>query len=166
MNKDYIDEFIDDLSGDAEDESESEFHPPIIVNRDELVDDHTESVITNTITDYEFVRKNLKQIIETNVKAIERLTKIASESESPRTFEVMSDYMKQMVSANESLMKLHKEVKDITNDNGSKSENSIESQGETNNYFVGSTEELLDIIEARQKIKNISPPIEGEVEDD
>lgn len=165
MNRDRIDEFIDDLSG--EECEDTEFHPPICVNRDELDITHDESVRENAKDDYEFVRKNLKQIIETNVKAMERLTKLASESESPRTFEVMSTYMKQMVEANESLMKLHKEVKDITDqpdggDGGGKEGDS----GETNNYFVGSTEELLDMLEARDQRKKLGTVIEGEKTDD
>jgi len=121
------------------------------------------SVRENAKDDYEFVRKNLKQIIETNIKAMERLTKLASESESPRTFEVMSAYMKQMVEANESLMNLHKEVKDITDQpDGDVSEGG---SSETNNYFVGSTEELLDILEARDQRKELGTVIEGEKTD-
>lgn len=162
MSRDHIDEFIDDLSG--EECEDTKFHPPICVNRDELDITHDESVRENAKDDYEFVRKNLKQIIETNVKAMERLTKLASESESPRTFEVMSTYMKQMVEANESLMKLHKDVKDITNqaDEGGDPDPS----GETNNYFVGSTEELLDILEARDHRKKLGQVIEGESSED
>lgn len=162
MKRDRIDEFIDDLSG--EECEDTEFHPPICVNRDELEMTHDESVRENAKDDYEFVRKNLKQIIETNVKAMERLTKLASESESPRTFEVMSTYMKQMVEANESLMKLHKEVKDITDQpDGGDGEGG---EGETNNYFIGSTEELLDILEARDQRKKLGTVIEGEKTDD
>lgn len=165
MSRDYIDQFIDDLSG--EECEDTKFHPPICVNRDELDITHDESVRENAKDDYEFVRKNLKQIIETNVKAMERLTKLASESESPRTFEVMSTYMKQMVEANESLMKLHKEVKDITEQPGGEGQGDGEpgATGETNNYFVGSTEELLDMLEARDQRKKLGTVIEGEKTD-
>lgn len=167
MSRDHIDEFIDDLSGDGEDETGGEFHPPLIVNRDEIEGRHDDNVLTNTVDDYEFVRKNLKQIIETNVKAMEKLTKIAAESESPRTFEVMSTYMKQMVEANESLMKLHKDVKDITNQAGDGGEGGDpDPSGETNNYFVGSTEELLDMLEARDQQKKLGQVIEGESSED
>lgn len=167
MSRDRIDEFIDDLSGE-ECEDDVGFHPPICVNRDELEMTHDESVRENAKGDYEFVRKNLKQIIETNVKAMERLTKLASESESPRTFEVMSTYMKQMVEANESLMKLHKDVKDITDqaDDGDGGEGEPGDSGGTNNYFVGSTEELLDMLEARDQRKKLGTVIEGEKTDD
>lgn len=165
MSRDRIDEFIDDLSG--EECEDTGFHPPICVNRDELEMTHDESVRENVKDDYEFVRKNLKQIIETNVKAMERLTKLAQESESPRTFEVMSTYMKQMVEANESLMKLHKEVKDITDQpGGGDGEGGDGGSGETNNYFVGSTEELLDMLEARDQRKKLGTVIEGEKTDD
>lgn len=145
--KNNIDEFIDDLSGSNE--TSDEFSPPIIVNRDELILNHDDNdVQENVKDDYKFVRQNLKAIIETNVKGLERLSKVAGESESPRAFEIMGQYMKQMVEANESLINLHKNVKDVTEQEETNSTNQ-----ETNNYFVGSTEELLDLIENKDNIK-------------
>ena len=61
--------------------------------------------------------------------------------------------MKQMVEANESLMKLHKDAKDITEvgDTGEPNDG-----GTTNNYFAGSTEDLLNLVE---QMENKGTPI-------
>lgn len=141
--KDPITDFFDDPAGFDADGSET-VHPPMVVDREDIPGNHSESVIDNSKEDYEFVRKNLKQIIETNVKALERLSKIAGESESPRAFEVLSGFMKQMTEANESLMKLHKDTKELTEEKGAEQG---EHQGDTHNHFHGSTEDFLDFLE-------------------
>ncbi len=159
---DSIDQFLDDSIHD--DDEEQNFHPPIVVDRDSLGEPHHDNVIQNAKDDYEFVRKNLKQIVETNVKALEGLAKVATESESPRAYEVLSSFMKQMADANESLMKLHKDAKEITNETGGAGDDPGDSSsGTTNNYFAGSTEELLDMIEKVEQQK--TKTIEGEVLD-
>lgn len=156
-----LDQFLDD---DAYDE-EPIIHPPMVVDRSELGEPHHDSLIENAKADYEFVRTNLKQIIETNVKGLEGLAKVAQESESPRAYEVLSTFMKQMVDANESLIGLHKQVKDITNETGERNPQSDEGNGVTNNYFTGSTEELLDLIETMEK--NGTPlEVEAEIVDE
>lgn len=147
---DPIDQFLDDSEHDDE---EQVIHPPMVVDRKELSEPHSDSVIDNAKEDYEFVRTNLKQIVETNVKALEGLAKVAQESESPRAYEVLSGFMKQMADANESLINLHKQVKEITNvtgDNGGAGD-APTGGNTTNNYFAGSTEDLLDLVEKMEQ---------------
>lgn len=147
---DPIDQFLDDSEHD--DDEELEIHPPMVVDRKELAEPHHESVVENAKEDYEFVRTNLKQIIETNVKGLEGLAKVAQQSESPRAYEVLSTFMKQMADANESLMKLHKDVKDITNETGGGSGDDGDSNKGGNTYnFHGSTEEFLEHLERLDK---------------
>ncbi len=147
---DPIDLFLDDSVHDYEDDEP--IHPPMVVDRSELSEPHHDSVLQNAKDDYEFVRTNLKQIIETNVKALGGLAKVAQESESPRAYEVLSGYMKQMTDANDALMKLHKSVKDITAEVGGQGDQPQNSGGNTtNNYFAGSTEDLLELVERMEQ---------------
>ena len=158
---DPIDQFLDDSMYD--DDDDTPFHPPMVVNRDQVIQQHHDSVVQNAKDDYAFVRTNLKQIVETNVKALEGLAKITQESESPRAYEVLSSFMKQMTDANEALMKLHKEAKEITaqlSESESPNGSSV-----TNNYFAGTTEDLLDLVESMDK-KGTPITIEGESSDD
>ncbi len=151
---DSIDQFLDDSMHEGDEEET--FHPPIVVDRDALGEPHHESVVQNAKDDYEFVRKNLKQIVETNVKALEGLAKVATESESPRAYEVLSGFMKQMADANESLMKLHKDAKEITNETGGAEDDGKGSGDTVNNYnFHGSTEEFLEHLEKLDSQSNV-----------
>ena len=63
--------------------------------------------------DYQMVRDNLKHIIETSGVAIDGILNVASEGESPRAYEVVSQLIKTTLEANESLVDLHKKIKDI-----------------------------------------------------
>lgn len=154
---DPIDQFLDDSIYD-DDEDDLPIHPPMVVDRESVIQNHHDNVIDNAKDDYEFIRTNLKAIVETNVKALSGLAKVAQESESPRAYEVLSTYMKQMTDANESLMKLHKDAKEITTPVGGAGD---DSGGVTNNYFAGSTEDLLDLVESMDK-KGKSITIDGE----
>jgi hypothetical protein len=90
--------------------------------------------------DFEYARKNLKSIIETASTAIDDLSDIATSSESPRAYEVLSTLMKTTIEANKDLLNLQKQMKDIKGNE--QSEKSV-----TNNaVFVGSTSELLKML--------------------
>ena len=90
------------------------------------------------------VRDNLKHIIETSGVAIDGILNVASEGESPRAYEVVSQLIKTTLEANESLVDLHKKIKDIETVDESKEK---EQANVTNNsIYVGSTKELLDMI--------------------
>ena len=94
--------------------------------------------------DYQMVRDNLKHIIETSGVAIDGILNVASEGESPRAYEVVSQLIKTTLEANESLVDLHKKIKDIEKVDESKDK---EQANVTNNsIYVGSTTELLDMI--------------------
>jgi hypothetical protein len=108
--------------------------------------------------DYNMVRNNLKAIIATSSAAIDGILNVASEGESPRAYEVVSQLIKTTLEANESLVNLHKKVKDI--------EQVEEKQQKitNNNMFVGSTKELLAMI--KESSKKPAEFIEGEIIND
>ncbi len=93
--------------------------------------------------DYQMVRDNLKHIIDTSSVAIDGILNVASEGESPRAYEVVAQLIKTTLEANESLVDLHKKIKDIEKTDEKKEE----ATHVTNNaLYVGSTKDLLSMI--------------------
>ncbi len=90
--------------------------------------------------DYNYARENLKSIINSAQTSIEDLSSIASTSESPRAYEVLSALMKTIVDANKDLLELQRKVKLLKDEGPSKPSNV------TNALFVGSTTELQKLI--------------------
>ena len=99
--------------------------------------------------DYQMVRDNLKHIIETSSVAIDGILNVASEGESPRAYEVVSQLIKTTLEANESLINLHKRIKDIEHLDEKKEQS--QNQITNNSIYVGSTKELLSMIRDRNK---------------
>jgi gas vesicle protein len=91
--------------------------------------------------DYKYARENLKEIIDSAQQSIADLASIASTSESPRAYEVLSTMMKTIVDANKDLLDIHKSVKKLKEDN-----NTSAPQNVTNALFVGSTSDLMNLI--------------------
>lgn len=102
--------------------------------------------------DYGVVRQNLKKLILTSEIAIEGILNVANEGDSPRAYEVVSDLIKTALDANNRLIDLHKNMKDINK------EDAKPGKGDTvtnNSIFVGNTSELLKMV--KQK-KVVLPP--------
>ena len=96
-------------------------------------------------SDYNLVRKNLRDIIETGQGAIEGILNVASEGESPRAYEVVSQLINTVASANKDLIDLHKKFKDIRKDDN-KSSSSVGGNVTNNAIYVGSTKDLQKLI--------------------
>tara|TARA_Y100000034_G_scaffold129974_1_gene187427 strand:+ start:41 stop:559 length:519 start_codon:yes stop_codon:yes gene_type:complete len=110
-------------------------------------------------SDYNLVRKNLRGIIETGQGAIDGILNVASEGESPRAYEVVSQLIKTVADANRDLLDIHKKMKEINkeSDKAQQSANSI-----TNNaIYVGSTKDLQKLI---KDSKNEADTIDAEYE--
>ena len=90
--------------------------------------------------DYQYARDNLRSIINAAQASIEDLSSIASTSESPRAYEVLSGLIKTIVDANKDLIELQRKVKLLKQEEDSKPQNV------TNALFVGSTTELQKLI--------------------
>jgi len=99
--------------------------------------------------DYTDVRNSLKEIIGKGSVAIDGILAVASEGESPRAYEVVSQLIKSVSEANKDLIGLHKQIKDIK-----KEDITINRHNTTNqSIFVGSTKELQDLV--KNNIKQI-----------
>lgn len=98
---------------------------------------HSTDIQANTLDDYSSTRESMKTMITRGTEMLDDLIKVTKESESPRAYEVLSGYMKNLTEMNKSLIELHKNVKEVT---GIKNEQTTQ---ETTNYvYVGSTEQL------------------------
>jgi hypothetical protein len=95
--------------------------------------------------DYDIVRNNLQDIISRGSEAIEGILMVASESQNPRAYEVVSQLIKSVSEANKELISLHKEMKEIKKD-------VIRGPSTVNNsIFVGSTKDLQQLIKSKKK---------------
>jgi len=100
----------------------------------------TPSTDNDVDDDYKYARENLKEIIDSAQQSIADLASIASTSESPRAYEVLSTMMKTIVDANHGLLDIHKSVKKLKEDTDCAPKNV------TNALFVGSTSDLMKLI--------------------
>ena len=101
--------------------------------------------------DYDYVRNNLQDIIETGSGALQGILELAQESDHPRAWEVVGQIMRQMAETNKDLIDLQKDMKKI------KDEESVKKVTQ-NAIFMGSTAELQKYLRGQghvsQKLKD------------
>ncbi len=97
--------------------------------------------------DYNLVRKNLKEIIDTGNTAIDGILTVASETESPRAYEVAAQMIKNVADVNKDLIEMHNKMKQIKKDSADQRAQNITN----NSLFVGSTKELQKMIQDQNK---------------
>ena len=95
--------------------------------------------------DYKYARENMYNIIERGQDAIDELLQDARDSGNARMYEVVGQLIKTVGEQNKDLVNLHKQVKDITNEQKS-SPNNV-----TNALFVGSTAELQKMLKDKKE---------------
>jgi hypothetical protein len=99
--------------------------------------------------DYDFARENLKRLIATGSMGLEGILKVASESDSPRAYEVLATTLKTLADINVNLMDVSAKHAQATKVNVNNQTN--------NSIFVGTTKDLQALLKKETKI------IEGEV---
>jgi hypothetical protein len=97
--------------------------------------------------DYAEVRQNLKRIIEKSEEAVESILEVAVESQNPRAYEVVAQLLAASLEANNKLMHLHRQIKDINKEEPDKTTNVT-----NNSIFVGNTADL------QKMIRNLNSP--------
>lgn len=98
--------------------------------------------------DYNLSRRTFRDLINKGNQAMESLTDLAKESESPRAYEVLATMMKTIADTTKDLYDLQKKTKDLKN-NGKKEETTVTVEKAV---FVGTTAELLQ--KMKQKNEN------------
>lgn len=97
--------------------------------------------------DSEFARRNIRDMIDVGSKALENAYEVATQSESPRAYEVLSTMLKTMADMNAQLLDIHAKQRQITKRTEEKPQGNV-----TNNVaFVGTTNELNQLIMERLK---------------
>ena len=119
----------DENNEDTEEKFEISEIPQIEVSSSQIVND--------TETDLEYSRDKMKSLIDQSCEAINHMMALASDSEHPRAFEVLSTMIKHTSEMSQDLIKLQKTRKDITQE-----KNGPSSTTTNNSIFVGSTTEL------------------------
>ena len=97
--------------------------------------------------DYTTVRENLRDIVKRGTEAIDGIMLVASESQSPRAYEVVATLIKSVADANKDLLSLHKQIKEIKKTEVDNSSTTITN----NSLFVGSTSELQKLLKGKMK---------------
>tara|TARA_R100000278_G_scaffold92703_2_gene70718 strand:+ start:118 stop:531 length:414 start_codon:yes stop_codon:yes gene_type:complete len=106
-------------------------------------------IVNDTETDVEYSREKMKELIDQSCEAISNMMALASESEHPRAFEVLSNMIKHTSDMTQDLVKLQKTRKEITQE-----KNGPTSTTTNNSIFVGSTTDLQRLL--KKEIKNVS----------
>ena len=110
--------------------------------------------------DYALVRRNLKEIIDTGNTAIDGILTVASETESPRAYEVAAQMIKNVADVNKDLLEMHNKMKQIK-----KEDPDQKAQNITNNtMFVGSTKDLQKLVKQQRELV-IEEEMENEEKD-
>lgn len=99
---------------------------------------------TDLVDAYEQSKSNLQDLIDNGKDAMEELRQIASAGQHPRAFEVYATLLKNMVEANDRLLKMQKEMRDM---DGKKNNTDTKIN---NALFVGSTAELSKFLKGKE----------------
>jgi hypothetical protein len=101
-----------------------------------------EKVINNDQdSDYELARHNIKTILDKGNDALDELISVASQSQHPRAYEVLSTMIKTLADTNKDLLNIAKTKKELEGDSQTQQTKTI-----NNNLFVGSTSELQKLL--------------------
>ena len=120
----------------------------VVESPTKVVSDSSEYLDVDLKADYIKSRDNLNGIIKKGITAIDDMLEIAKASEHPRAFEVAAVLIKNVTDANEKLLVMQKQMRDMTNHKDTSSV-SVE-----NAIFVGSTTELLKAIRNKDNGNN------------
>ena len=93
---------------------------------------------------YQQSKENLQGIIDQGQEAMYEILEIAKAGQHPRAFEVYATLLKNMTEANDRLLKIQKEMRDISG---------VKKEATTTNIdkaiFVGSTSELSKLLKSK-----------------
>lgn len=125
-----------------------------IENAVEIIPPKKEPEIINTPhedddikADYNLSRRTFRDLIHKGNQAMESLTDLAKESESPRAYEVLATMMRTVADTTKDLYDLQKKTKDLRDD-GKKDQPNVTVEKAV---FVGSPTDLLKKIKEEQK---------------
>ena len=122
---------------DLEDENNEDTEEKFEISEIPQIEVSNSQIVNDTETDLEYSRDKMKSLIDQSCEAINHMMALASDSEHPRAFEVLSTMIKHTSEMSQDLIKLQKTRKDITQEKRGPSSTTT-----NNSIFVGSTTEL------------------------
>ena len=122
---------------DREDENNEDAEEKLEITEIPQIEVSSSQIVNDTETDIEYSRDKMKSLIDQSCEAINHMMALASDSEHPRAFEVLSTMIKHTSEMSQDLVKLQKTRKDITQEKSGPSSTTT-----NNSIFVGSTTEL------------------------
>jgi len=100
---------------------------------------HNDAQLEDDLTQ---ARTDIKEIAAIGMQAVAEAASLASQSQHDKLYVALSSLMKSTLEANRELLDTHRSRKELTQ--------SGESDGDvTNNLFIGSTDELLALLEKK-----------------
>ena len=109
------------------------------------------SELPDQAEDYKLARRTFRSLIDKGNSAIEDLTDLARQSESPRAYEVLATLMKTVGDTTKDLYDLQKKTKDLMKEDKSRPQDEQRINVEKA-VFVGSTAELLKKVKSNEDI--------------
>lgn len=95
---------------------------------------------TDLTGDFNSARSNISSLIDTGMTALDGILKVATESDSPRAYEVLSNMIRTLSEMNKDLIDIHEKMSNTES-------KKITVKNTTNNsIYVGSTSDLQNLI--------------------
>lgn len=120
---------------------------PVVVQEPKQIQSIESKLENDLDVDYKKVRQNYEEIIEKGVDAIDSILDIARDSQHPRAFEVAATMIKNVADANEKLIMLQKQMREIQKASGK--EPSVSTKIDKA-IFVGSTADLNKMLKGKE----------------
>jgi hypothetical protein len=135
--------------------------PTEIVKREEDTSITKSDGVSEYKEDFHFSRKNLKNVINVATDALDKVSDLAAQAESPSAFDSVASLVNALTLANRGLMNLHGKRESTV-------VNTTDEMNITNNFtFNGTTKDLLETVNKTREeaLRNVqrSDLIDGEV---
>lgn len=123
----------------------------LITIDNDLIDEQEEHNISDDLIK---TRDNLFSLLEKGEDALDNILSVAKQSESPRCYEVFSSLLKNLADINHQILDIHKKKQEL--DKTSKPEKSSNDNPQiiNNSLFVGSTNDLQQLLANTRKEVN------------
>lgn len=114
----------------------------------ESIKNQITTAIATDSDDVSHARTNIRDLIYRGTSSLEDLLDVARASEHPRAYEVAANFLKTLVDANKELAELKFKEDKVADSNKVVDNRSI------NNFFVGSTTELLKMMKNAKAVEH------------
>ena len=99
----------------------------------------------DSVRDYEYTRGNLYSLIEKGQEAVDGILEVAGQTDSPRSYEVAGNLIKNVADTTDKLIDLQKKMQELEEGPAK-----VTGPVTNNTMFVGSTAELAKFLKSQQ----------------